>query len=283
MQGFCRADYLGVEHGHQARTAHQQTVDAVRAVARRRGDAAWRLIGLTLRLQVSSVRPALVDFIGSRGLDGFSEAEALDLYEEAFPADRKAARSERLRQRQLELLRRLQHLNAETPLTSDLIAGWFEEVTAGKLTAAGIVSLGELNARIAAGGAWYRALPAIGAAKAERIASHLATLLPREARPLKPLFALSESASLFAAPFPSGSLDLATAPLPALPALPAGAGDAAKALLNAKNDLEAVESLDPREKRLGSHGQGLFARSQAPFAVAAVRVPGRCAHSDDGE
>jgi hypothetical protein len=39
--------YLGVEHGHQAKVAHLQTRDAVRAVARRRGLSAWRLIGLS--------------------------------------------------------------------------------------------------------------------------------------------------------------------------------------------------------------------------------------------
>ena len=34
----CAARYLSTEHGHEARTAHQQTVDAVRAVARQRGE-----------------------------------------------------------------------------------------------------------------------------------------------------------------------------------------------------------------------------------------------------
>lgn len=34
----CVARYLGTEHGYEAWTVHQQTVDAVRAVARRRGE-----------------------------------------------------------------------------------------------------------------------------------------------------------------------------------------------------------------------------------------------------
>ena len=34
--------YMGVEHGHQAKVAHLQTRDAVRAVARRRGSCARR-------------------------------------------------------------------------------------------------------------------------------------------------------------------------------------------------------------------------------------------------
>jgi hypothetical protein len=40
--------YLGIEHGHEAKTAHQQTTDAVRALARRRHERAWRLIGITI-------------------------------------------------------------------------------------------------------------------------------------------------------------------------------------------------------------------------------------------
>jgi len=45
----CARRYLGIEHGHEARTAHYEAVDAVRAVARRRGESAWRLVGLTIR------------------------------------------------------------------------------------------------------------------------------------------------------------------------------------------------------------------------------------------
>ncbi len=143
----CAKRYLGVEHGHQARAAHQQASDAVRAVARRRGESAWRLIGLRLHAGLpgptgspgspGTGRPALEDFAAERGLDGFSEAEVLELYEEAWPADRRAARGQRLRERQLALLRRLERLAAETPLASDPVSGWFDDTTADKLIAAG--------------------------------------------------------------------------------------------------------------------------------------------------
>ena len=43
-EGLSLADYarryLGIEHGHEAKAAHQEAVDAVRAVARRRGESA---------------------------------------------------------------------------------------------------------------------------------------------------------------------------------------------------------------------------------------------------
>lgn len=205
----CARRYLGVEHGHQARAAHQQAVDAVRAVARRRGESAWRLIGLRLHAGLPGPtgspgvgRPALEDFAAERGLDGFSEAEVLELYEEAWPADRRAARGQRLRERQLALLRRLERLAAETPLASDLVSGWFDDATAEKLIAAGMVSLGELGRRIAAGGRWYRTLPAIGQAKAQRMAHHLATLLAGQSRPTRTVFALAAAPVLFEAPSP---------------------------------------------------------------------------------
>ncbi len=206
----CARRYLGVEHGHQARAAHQQASDAVRAVARRRGESAWRLIGLRLQAglpgptgspeSTGTGRPSLEDFAAERGLDGFSEAEVLELYEEAWPADRRAARGQRLRERQLALLRRLQTLAAETPLASDLVSGWFDDATADKLVAAGMVSLGELGRRIAAGGRWYRTLPAIGKAKAQRMAHHLATLLPGQSGPARTVFALAAAPALFEAP-----------------------------------------------------------------------------------
>ena len=62
----------------------------------------------------------------------------LELYKEAFPADRKTARSHRLRERQLDLLQRMESVAAVQPQPGDLVAGWFDDRTADKLTAAGL-------------------------------------------------------------------------------------------------------------------------------------------------
>jgi hypothetical protein len=137
------------------------------------------------------------------GLEDFSESKIVKPYAEAFPLERKAARGQRLRERQLALLRRLERLAAQTPQPSDLVAGWFDEALAAKLITAGLLTLGALNARISAGGRWFAALPAVGIAKAGRIERHLATLLPREAPPARALFALSATPALFGAPSPS--------------------------------------------------------------------------------
>ena len=245
----CARRYLGIEHGHEARSAHRETVDAVRAVARRRGDSAWRLIGLSFRAEeadtASGQRPTLSDFAAEHGLEDFSEAEVLALYEDAWPADRQAARGQRIRRRQLELLRRLEGLAAETPLPSDLVSGWFDEATAGKLIAAGMVSLGELNARISSGGCWFNALPAVGSAKAARIASFLATLLPRDAARPKPLFGLPSGSALTdltdAAQSENESQLWNQTPGAALPSTSASTSTSTSLLL-AASDLQAVQS-----------------------------------------
>jgi integrase len=242
----CARRYLGIEHGHEAKTAHHEAVDAVRAVARRQGDAAWRLVGLSIRVPSGAPRPSLEAFAQQHGLDGFSESEVVKLYTEAFPLERKAARGQRLRERQLALLRRLERLAAETPQPSDLVAGWFDEALAAKLVTAGLLTLGALNARISAGGRWFASLPAVGIAKARRIERHLATLLPRDVQPARALFALSTTPALFGAPSPSqasrasdGAAGLAPGDLLVENGMTTAL---ARPLLDVDSDLQAVQS-----------------------------------------
>ena len=182
--------YLGIEHGNEAITAHRQTVDQIRALARRRGNSAWRLIGVQIRVQDTNMRPSLEDFIAESDLDGWSESEQLELYGAAFPTEMKTERRDRLRRRQLELLRVLETSNAEQPKTQDMVSGWFDDRTATKLIGAGLVNLGEMAQAIAAGGCWYRDLPGVGKSKAQRIAAHLHTLIPAATPPLRRHFAL---------------------------------------------------------------------------------------------
>ena len=241
--GECARRYLGIEHGHEAKTAHQEAVDAVRAVARRRGESAWRLVGLTIRSLAGAPRPSLDAFAQQHDLDGFSESEVLKLYAEAFPLERETARGQRLRERQLELLRRLEGLAAETPQPGDLVAGWFEEALAAKLITAGLLTLGALNARISAGGRWFAALPAVGIAKARRIERHLATLLPREVQPAKALFTLSATPALFGAPSPSRASDTHDNSAPGVLVVQDMTKAAlARPLLDVDSDLQAVQS-----------------------------------------
>jgi len=249
MPGSARR-FLGIEHGHQAVTAHRQTVEAVRAIARRRSESAWRLIGLAIALPAPPAQPSLDEFMAERGLDGWSEDEIKQMHAEAWPPDAKAARRERLRARQLELLARLQQLDAETPLQSDSVDGWFDPALAAKLITAGMTTLGELKLKITTGGRWFQTLPAVGRTKAARIASHLATLLPETA--VRPVFTLPVSGPALAAP---AALESAAAAA-ALSALRTQATDSPghasasaisiaapeAALLPVQNDAQAVDA-----------------------------------------
>lgn len=265
------ARYLGTEHGHQARSAHLQTVDAVRAIARRRNESAWRLIGLSIRLPSPALAPSLEDFIAERDLDGWSESDVLAMYQEAYPTDARQARRHRLRERQLDLLRRLQDIAAEQPHPSDLVTGWFDEVDGQKLLHAGFMTLNDLAQRIGRGGQWFSALPGIGKTKSARIEQHLRLLLGSDAfkRPTSDFFILpsrtpylhpksaaesdlkgrflsqegpkSGAGEVFTTPLSLAVGTADQAPHVLLPS-PALTSPPSARLLDADNDLDAIES-----------------------------------------
>lgn len=197
--------FLGIAHGHEAITAHRATVDLLRAAARRHGEKSARLIGLTIKTTQSD-KPSLDDFIAENDLDGWSEVEITQMYEAAFGSDSKVERRNRMRERQLELLKRLEAATAQAPSPSDFVGGWFDEALAQKFVGAGINTLGELNLRVSAGGSWYKNLPAVGQNKAQRIEHFLRALLPR----------LAVALPHFGHPKTSGP----TLPATTLPALP---------------------------------------------------------------
>jgi site-specific recombinase XerD/DNA-binding phage protein len=170
--------YLGIEHGNAALAAHRAVVERLRSMARRAGDARWRLVGLVIRGVDGGDRPSLADWAAANGLDGWSEAELQELYRQAFPGERRAARNQRLRQRQIEALRALEQLACEAPKPTDAIALWFDPRLAQRLQANGLLLLQDLEQAVARGGRWWRAIPAIGLTKARRMEGYLRQLLP---------------------------------------------------------------------------------------------------------
>jgi len=277
------ARYLGIDHGLQARSAHAAAIDAVRALARRAGHRDWRLIGLVIGAPSttgagaaqSDARPSLEAFIDERGLHDWSEAEAREFYEEAFPVDQRAQRRYRLRERQMQLLRALETSSAVAAAPHDRIDTWFDPVTSQRLGSVGLLLLSDLAERIALRGRWWQAIPAVGAGKAARIAAFLKVLLPAWSPPApgggrgaRSSFALAgaavalSEASSTAAPS-SSPPSAALAPSPALPratssphAIQAPAQAPEGALLAARTDADAMESwIDARA------GSGATARS----------------------
>jgi integrase len=178
--------YLGPDTRHAAMSMHQALVDRARALARQSGQGAWRLIGVSLSAAAGAVDPAAVvptidDWISAQGYDGFRQADLIDLYQAAYPPDRKRARNVRLREQVLALLRELEKLHAVVASPADHIEDWFPGTVAKRLHDAGLWLLGELQSLIGQGGRWWRAMPATGPAKAARIAHYVAGLLPAAA------------------------------------------------------------------------------------------------------
>ncbi len=242
--------YLGIEHGNQAQAASRQTVAALRAIANRRHEPAWRLIGLTLHVPSTSSQPSLQAFMEERDLEDWSEAEVSAMYAEIYPLDPKVNKRIRLREKLLDLLVRLEKQVAEQPRPEDIVSGWFDDLTAKKLISAGMLTLNDLRNRIMVGGRWYKALPAVGKAKAERIESHLRLLLVFDNSPLKSQFVLPGSSEPLSPISSSGASQTTSTFLTFSPPLALstetdlnpGQTKGPLSLLTANSDIEAVRA-----------------------------------------
>ncbi|MCK9687354.1 tyrosine-type recombinase/integrase [Scleromatobacter humisilvae] len=179
--------YLGLEHGHQLVTLHRQVVDELRALARRRHDSRWRLIGIDVGVKSgiqeskNSVVPPMEEWAEEHGLGDFAYAEQLEAWQEAFPpdvaGDRVRRRSARLRQRQLEVLAVLANAAATPVSVADPLDAWVDPAMAEKLQRAGYLTLGDLAKAVRRGDRWYTPLKGVGVGKAKRIEQHLIALL----------------------------------------------------------------------------------------------------------
>ena len=170
--------YLGVEHGHETVTAHRAAVGIARSLCRRMGERNARLLGIVIREKQDRFGPTLQEYQEIAGLDDFSEEEVLLAYEEAYPVDpraeQRAQRRRRLRERQVELLAKLEEASHVKAGPTDPLDTWFADAIADRLKAAGLLLIQDLMERIATREKWWRGIPAIGPGKAKQIEELLA-------------------------------------------------------------------------------------------------------------
>jgi integrase len=174
--------YLAIEGVAEAHAAQRTVIDQVQALARRRRVKHWRLVGIEIRAAAPSPAPSLADWAASEGLDGWSEAEVLELYQQRFAAEdpgsrRRAARNERLRAQRLQLLKDLETSAGDRAKPTDPLDGWLNPELAAQLLKLGVLTLADLRHRIARGGKWWAGLPSYGPIKAARLARHMELLL----------------------------------------------------------------------------------------------------------
>ena len=122
--------------------------------------------------------PSLEDFAEARGLADESQAEQIAAYEAQYGAATQRLRQRaRLIARQLEALRWLEGLVAQSPKAGDSVAAWLNPTLAGHLEAADIFTLAQLVERInGVGRRWYVGVKAMGEGKAQRIVAWLQDL-----------------------------------------------------------------------------------------------------------
>jgi len=187
------ARYLGIEHAASAPAAHRAAVDLAAAVARRRGDVRWRLLGLPLSPALvaprsGSATPTLEEWAALKGYEDWSIAELQELYREQFPVDdtpdRRTSRNARLLRRRLRLIAELEASAAVRAQPEDLLAGWLSPALAEQLRQRGVFTLRQLQILIGIGGRWWTPLPGVGPLKARRLAALVAVLLPSPAPPV---------------------------------------------------------------------------------------------------
>lgn len=181
--------YLRVEGEHRDIRTVKKTIawlrDEFAAAAKRydrHGTARLVKIDASVIVDAAPSLPTLDDFVVERGMEDFSEAEQLEAYQAKYGnATQRASRRARVIARQLDALKWLENLVAEPPRAQDAVSSWLHPDLAWRLEAAGLATLQQLADRINDSGVrWWRSIPAIGEAKAQRIVdwlrAHEATL-----------------------------------------------------------------------------------------------------------
>lgn len=119
--------------------------------------------------------PSLEAFAEARGLEDEREADQIAAYEAEYGrATQRMRRRANLIARQLEALRWLEALVAQSPKPGDSVAAWLNPTLASHLEAADIFTLAQLVERInGVGRRWYAGIKAMGEGKALRIVEWL--------------------------------------------------------------------------------------------------------------
>jgi hypothetical protein len=130
-------------------------------------------------------RPTLEEFAEAHDPDGFyTERELLALFAREYPegrqtgedaaTERRQARNERLRRRQMAALYELERLLVENPRPDHHVTGWFDTSVALRLADARLHTLRQLVDVVnAIGYRWYRSVPKLGEQGAARIVALL--------------------------------------------------------------------------------------------------------------
>jgi site-specific recombinase XerD len=269
--------------------------DQLMVAARRTGNASGgRLIRLppeALRVKYGSHVPTLEEFREERDpYEAYTEQELIELFHEEYGSassglDRRTARNNRLRSRQLAALRQLEELTGADPHLSDGVGGWIDPVIAKRLNAAGLDTLEQLVTVINSRGyRWYTKVPRVGEKAARQIMDWL--MLPEtekalgvklSARGIRPR---KEWTDNMLAPLPARTdivpLESFLVPHELNGAYGSNRGD--RPGISARNDLEAIHTWLARYPS-GSHTQRAYRKEAERFLLWSVLEAGKALSS----
>jgi len=209
-----------------------------------------------LRYERKQVLPTLEAFREERDpYEFFSENELLELYQTEFAGaaggkpDRRTERNDRLRQRQIGVLGRLEHILAADPSPSDGVGGWLSPTIAKRLHDANIKTLGELVFTINAKGFnWWADVSRVGEKAARQIVGWLRTDYVKStlgvdvhARALIKPRELRQRRDLIDRPKQTGIVPFETLIVPAELSGEKGSNRGLRCKISANNDYDAIQ------------------------------------------
>ena len=265
--------------------------DQLVVIARRTGNSSTvkllRVAPESLRTAYGPTVPSLEEFREERDPhEMFSEKELLELFNDEFgasdkTAERRTQRNNRLRSKQLAILKRLEDLTNAKPRLEDGVDGWLDPVIAHRLIAVGLTSLGKLVAAINDRGfRWYTKVPRIGVKAAKQIVDWL--LLPETVESLGVRLSargIMPRKNLMPEMLPPTPMRTAIVPLEnfLLPHELSGAfggNRGERPSLAARNDLEAIHAWLARRKA-GSHTARAYRKEAERFLLWAILEAGK--------
>ncbi|MBK4735212.1 phage integrase family protein [Noviherbaspirillum pedocola] len=269
----------------------EQLMVAARRTGNGSGSRLIRLEPEALRVKYGAHVPTLDEFREERDpYETYTEQELIELFQEEYGGatpglDRRSVRNNRLRSRQLAVLRQVEELTGADPRPSDGVGGWIDPVIAKRLTAAGLHTIEQLvNAINSRGYRWYTKVPRVGEKAARQIMDWL--MLPEteaslgmklSARGIKPR---REWTTTMLAP-PPARTDIAPLESFLVPHELNGAygtnrGD--RAGISARNDLEAIHAWLARYPK-GGHTQRAYRKEAERFLLWSILEAGKALSS----
>ncbi|SMP80303.1 phage integrase family protein [Noviherbaspirillum suwonense] len=265
--------------------------DQLSVTARRTGNtSAPKLLRVSpeaLRITYAPSTPSLEEFREERDpYEMFTENELIELFHGEYGntdkrAQRRTQRNDRLRRKQLEMLKRLEELTDADPHLCDGVEGWLDPVISDRLMAAGIQTLGQLVTTINRYGfRWYNKVPRVGIKAAKQIVDWL--MLPETAESLGEQLSargIMPRKEMTAAMLVPTALRTGIVPMENLfvphdlsGAFGSNRGD--RPALSARNDLEAIQTWLARLKP-GGHSHRSYRKEAERFLLWAIVEVGK--------